>query len=140
MSGGALAQTPPPPPPPAGAPHPADADRDGMVTRAEALADADRRFAEMDADKDGKVTREERRAFRDAHRPGPARAGRPDGPRPDRDRAGRRGGEETTQAQFRDRAAAMFDRTDTNRDGRIDAQEREAARLLMRSRMIERRD
>ena len=132
LSGTALAQAPSPPPP--GAPHPADQDRDGVVTRAEALAEADRRFAAMDADGDGKVTRDERVAFRETHgRPGP-------GPRADRDGGGRRGGGEMTQAQSRERAAAMFDRTDTNRDGRIDAQEREAARLLMRSRMIERRD
>ena len=29
----------------------------------------------------------------------------------------------------------MFDRADTNHDGRVDAQEREAARLMMRARM-----
>lgn len=134
LSGAALAQAPAPPPSP-GAPHPADADRDGVVTRAEALAEADRRFAAMDADRDGKVTRDERVAFRETH----GRAG--SGPRADRD--GRRGGRvggEMTQEQSRERAAALFDRTDANRDGRIDAQEREAARLLMRSRVAERRD
>jgi len=45
-------------------------------------------------------------------------------------------GREWTQAQFRERALQRFDRVDSNRDGRIDPQEREAARLLMRARHI----
>ena len=125
--GSALAQTvaPPAPPPP------------GPVTRAEAQADADRRFAAMDADHDGKVTPDERRALREARQqnggPGAGHGGWGG-------REGRKGREsgDWTQADFRERALRRFDRVDTNRDGTIDPQEREAARLLMRSRMAER--
>ena len=61
------------------------------------------------------------------------------GGRGERGGAGR-GGEprDWTQADFRERALRRFDRVDTNRDGTIDPQEREAARLLMRARMAER--
>ena len=98
------------------------------VTRAQALADADRRFDAMDANHDGKITPDERQAYREARHP---RAGR--------DHEGREHkGRELTRDQFRERAAKRFDRIDTNRDGTIDANEREAARLLMRSRMAER--
>jgi Ca2+-binding EF-hand superfamily protein len=98
------------------------------VTRAQALADADRRFDAMDANHDGKITPDERKAYREARHP---RAGR--------DHEGREHkGRELTRDQFRERAAKRFDRIDTNRDGTIDANEREAARLLMRSRMAER--
>ena len=105
VSTGALAQTPP-----------AGPAQNAPVTRAQALADADRRFQAMDANRDGRISAEERRAYRDSKRD-------------------RRPGRELTQAEFRDRAAKRFDRIDTNKDGTIDAQEREAARLLMRARM-----
>ncbi|MEH3047753.1 ca2+ sensor protein [Sphingomonas adhaesiva] len=116
LSGAAAAQTPPPPRP--------DADR--IVTRQDAAAEADRRFAEMDTNRDGKISSDERRAFHDARRA-------------EREaRRGHRGGKdrEWTQAQFRERAMKRFDRIDTNHDGRIDAQEREAARMLMRARRV----
>lgn len=93
------------------------------ITRAQALAEADRRFDAMDTNRDGKISADERLAFREARQ---ARHGR--------DHKGR----ELTREQFRERAAKRFDRVDTNRDGTIDANEREAARLLMRSRMAER--
>ena len=61
-----LAQTeaaaPPPPPamaPPARGLMRADANGDGVVTRAEFLADAAARFDRMDANRDGRLTREE---------------------------------------------------------------------------------
>lgn len=41
-----------------------------------------------------------------------------------------------TREQFRERALRMFDRADTNQDGRVDQQEREAMRLMMRARRI----
>lgn len=168
LAGPAVAQTPPPP---GGPLMRADANNDGVVTRAEATAEANRRFAELDADRDGKVTPDERRAHRAAHRP--------DRPRPDanadgtltraeavaaatrrfdaadanrdgrlspeerpmhrgkhRGMRGHNGGNrEVTQADFRDRALKMFDRVDANHDGRIDTNEREAAKLVMRARM-----
>ncbi len=117
LSGAAAAQTPPPP-------HP-DANR--VVTRQDAAAEADRRFAAMDTNRDGKISSDERRAFREARR-----AER------EAKRGAHRGGKdrEWTQAQFRERAMKRFDRIDTNHDGRIDPQEREAARLLMRARRV----
>ena len=115
LSGVAGAQTPPRP------------DVARIVTRADAAAEADRRFAAMDTNRDGKISSDERRAFLEARR-----AER------EAKRGHHRGGKdrEWTQAQFRDRAFQRFDRIDTNHDGRIDAQEREAARLLMRARRV----
>lgn len=126
------AQTPPPPPAPM---QQSDADGDGVVTRDEAAADADRRFAAMDTNHDGKLTRDERRAWREQRRaPPPPRDGRGDG---DGDGARRhRRDADQTQAEFRDRALKRFDRIDTNHDGRIDANEREAMMMLMRSRRL----
>jgi len=118
------AQTPPPPPAPM---QQSDADGDGVVTRDEAAADADRRFAAMDTNHDGKLTRDERRTWREQRRaPPPRDAG--DGLRRDRRDT------DQTQTAFRDRALKRFDRIDTNHDGRIDATEREAMMMLMRSR------
>ena len=116
LSGAATAQTPPP----------SRADADRIVSRQDAAAEADRRFAAMDTDRDGKISQDERRAFREARRA------------EHEAKRGHRGGKdrEWTQAQFRERALKRFDRIDTNRDGRIDAQEREAARLLMRARRV----
>ncbi|MBW6526989.1 hypothetical protein KZ813_09090 [Sphingomonas sp. RHCKR7] len=138
----------------------ADADRDGVVTREEAAAEADRRFAAMDADGDGKIDRDERRAFRPPHpprgdmAPPPGEDGPPPPPPPggdvppppppgaERDRGDRgerrhrREPREITRAQFRERALRMFDRADANHDGRVDQQEREAMRLMMRARRI----
>lgn len=114
----------------------ADANGDGIVTRDEVIADADRRFAAIDTDHDGKLSREEMRAARDARGGDGAVAGgqmpptssaRPDRRGPDRP--------SLTREAFRERALRMFDRADTNHDGRVDAQEREAARLMMRARM-----
>lgn len=144
----------------------ADADRDGVVTREEAAAEADRRFAAMDTNGNGKIDRDERRAFRPPHHPRGDMAPPPgeDGPPPppppgvdapppppppgaERD-GGRRGWDERgdrhhrrapremTREQFPERALQMFDRADTNHDGRVDQQEREAMRLMMRARRI----
>lgn len=153
----AATDAPPPPPPHHRGPGMgrmggmmADADRDGTVTRAEAIADADRRFAAMDLNHDGKVTEDERRTARDQRRAAFAaqRAGAtgtpgapppppppPGGPaaKPPKDRV-------VTQAEFRDRALKMFDRMDANKDGTVDANERAAFRMTMRARMGDRFD
>ncbi|MEH3037414.1 MAG: ca2+ sensor protein [Sphingomonas adhaesiva] len=117
LSGAAAAQTPPP----------SRDDADRVVTRQDAAAQADRRFAAMDTNRDGKISPDERRAFHEARR-----AER------EAKRGAHRGGKdrEWTQAQFRERALKRFDRIDTNHDGRIDPQEREAARMLMRARRV----
>lgn len=141
----AMAQTPPSPPPgPRGA-GPADANRDGIVMRAEATAEAERRFAAIDTNRDGKVTKDEMRAERDRHRaerdarrdanpsaPGVQMAkhrgmnhGKREGmgKRLDADRDGT-----TTRAEWLKRADARFARADANKDGRIDANERTTMR------------
>lgn len=126
----------PPPPPHAGALMRADANHDGVVTRAEWLAAVDARFARLDADKDGKITPDERRA---AHR----RPGGPDGDRPMPGGPMMRHGpampppppgadRTVTLDQERAQATRLFDFIDQNRDGRIDAAEIEAARATVR--------
>lgn len=83
----------------------ADADRDGVITRAEATATADARFARFDADRDGSVTRRERRQAMRA-----ARAARHAQP--------------ITAAEFQRQAQARFARLDANHDGVLTADER----------------
>jgi hypothetical protein len=127
----AQAQTDAPPPPPRGhmgggmmGLHP---DASGNITRAAAIAAADQRFAAMDANHDGTVTPDEMRAYRDQRR-AEWQQRRPDGDRPDRaGRPERPAPQPITAEAFRARAVAMFDRLDTNHDGRIDAAERAAA-------------
>lgn len=130
----------------------ADANNDGVVTREEVVAEADRRFAEMDRDRDGTISRDERRAAREARR-GPARVGgeraapppppaATDAPPPPPPGARRGDGprrmmQPQTREDARARALRMFERADTNGDGRIDRQEIEAMRLLMRARMAD---
>lgn len=122
---GATAQTSSSPSPAPAAPADRDSNGDGVVTREEAAADADRRFAAMDANHDGKLTGDERRDWREQHR-APPRMKRGSGKRD----------EAQTQTAFRDHALRRFDRIDTNHDGRIDAREREAMMLMMRARRV----
>jgi len=122
--GVAIAQAPPPP-----------GRDDAVQTRADAIAQADARFDQMDADHDGVVTPDEMRAARLAMRDQAIARGDTPPPPPPADRGGRVGGMRhgggdgprrmtMTKAQFEERAAARFDRMDTNHDGRIDATER----------------
>lgn len=80
VAGAAVAQDMPSPPPGApgwtGGQMRADTNGDGVVTRAEALAQAGERFDRMDANHDGKLTRDEmeqigRRLMRRAGTPPP---------------------------------------------------------------------
>ena len=106
----------------------ADANHDGVITRAEAMAEADARFAKLDTDGDGQVTAAEMQARRSAMRDrmqarGKApRAGGPDGAR-----MGRRGDVDgdglMTKADAEARAAKRFDRMDANHDGKLDKTE-----------------
>jgi len=125
LATGAIAQTMPPAPPPGGGMMRLDANHDGVITRAEMIAEADARFAAMDTNKDGKVTPEERDATRQAMR---ARRGGGDEPRGAGMRPG--GDREMTRADALDRAGKRFDRLDTNHDGRLDAAELAAARPM----------
>ena len=113
LAGPTLAQTAAPAAPTA-KPMRADANGDGVVTRAEAAAAADARFTALDRNRDGKLSADEmpgRRWKRDDSTP------RPDAGRPD-----------ITREAFRARALERFDRMDANRDGRVDKSEREAMR------------
>ncbi|WP_162140019.1 hypothetical protein [Sphingomonas sp. Mn802worker] len=116
----------------------ADANGDGVVTRDEVIADADRRFATMDTDGDGKLSRDESRAARPHRRVYGERGEQaPSDPLGDRFSGGEDARPPMTREAFRDRALRMFDRADTNHDGRIDAREMEAMRLLRRARMAD---
>lgn len=141
----------------------ADANGDGMVTRAEMIAAATKHFDALDTNKDGKVTREEMMAARARHRaemmarwgsgepgqgwrhrgpggPGGPGGFGPDGPgfgpggpggpggmlgRLDSDHDGK-----VSQAEF----DAPFVMMDTNKDGFVEADERQAAAEAMRAR------
>ncbi len=102
-------------------------DAEGNITRAAAIAAADQRFAAMDTDHDGTISAQEMQAYREQRRAewqarrggggGGEHAGRPDRPAP----------RPVTAEAFRARALAMFDRLDTNHDGKVDATERAAA-------------
>ncbi|KQM98851.1 hypothetical protein [Sphingomonas sp. Leaf25] len=118
------------------APQPPRPMADGVLTRAEALARADRRFDAIDTDRDGRISAAERAALPqraprpavDAGTPPPPPA--PGGPRgfggarmlerADTDRDG-----VITREEYRAQAGAAFDRQDGNKDGRIDATERQ---------------
>ena len=122
------------PPPPGGGMHGGmrgglmgvQPDANGTITRAAAIAAADQRFAAMDANHDGTVTPDEMRAYREQRRAEYA-ARRPGSDRAGGDRPARPAPQPITADAFRARAAAMFDRLDTNHDGKIDAAERAAA-------------
>jgi hypothetical protein len=171
----------------------ADANKDGVLTRAELTASLEKRFAQMDVNGDGKITREDREALRQkrfdemfakidadhngqiskaelqaAHQArmaarkdggpegherghgmrmgmGPGADGH-DGPSPaGGPRKGRMGGmgmhradangdSVLTREAFLAPALAMFDRADTNKDGKVTKEEREAARTAMKAR------
>ncbi len=102
----------------------ADANNDGIVTRAEAIAAADARFAALDTNHDGQVTGDEMMAAMP-----PRRAARMDGgdARP-----------AMTKAEFEARSLRRFDRLDADGNGRIDATEFANAREAMRERRQER--
>lgn len=123
-----------------------DANKDGVLTREEALAAADVQFARMDQNKDGKVDATE---MRPPHRRGggnaPADANAPAGkPAPGMHRRGM--GERMlarvdankdgaiSREEFRAAATTRFERMDANRDGRIDAAEQNALRERMKAR------
>ena len=127
-----------------------DADGDGVLTRDEAMAQADARFDRMDANKDGKLTPDEMRPHRPmggaGTPPPPAADGAAPPPAPGTPAMAGRGGfaermfarldtngdGTIDREEFRAQAAKRFDRMDTNKDGKIDAAERQAARDAMR--------
>jgi hypothetical protein len=108
----------------------ADANGDGVVTRAEYGAQVDARFARMDANGDGKIDGDETLRGRYARGgdapppppPAPAGAGAAPPPPPPMLSG--------TRDQFRAAAMARFDRLDANRDGKIDAGEMQAMMVM----------
>ena len=125
-----------------------DANRDGVATRAAAIAQADARFAQMDTDHDGRVTAGEMRAYRTAMHDRMIASGR-DVPVPPpggakHDGMGRRmdpnGDGSVTREEFEARALKRFDRMDANHDGTIDATERANAAEMRHVDRRERRD
>jgi hypothetical protein len=128
---------------PAGAPAPRqgpDANQDGFLSRAEAQAAADTRFARLDANGDGKLLPDERpeRPRGDGYR-----AGGPMGPEGGPRRGMRHGGPEggpmravlfeeydanrdgaLSKAEFRKHALKTFDARDGNGDGKVKLPER----------------
>jgi hypothetical protein len=134
LAGGAYAaqQTPAPAPAPQDRPirgdmlAKADANNDGVITKAEYLADVDARFAKLDANKDGKITKNERPDG------GEGRGGRM------MSRTDTNGDGAISLDEQRAQAIRRFDRLDANSDGKIDQAERDAARDRMRG-MMERR-
>lgn len=124
-----------------------DTDHNGIVTAAERRAEharmAEQHFLAMDTDRNGQVSLEEFRAARERMRGpmpgGPDGAGAPPPPPPPiaggrgRGWADKHGPEgDVTKADFTARALALFDRIDSNKDGKITAQERDAARAQMK--------
>ena len=125
-----------------------DANHDGVSTRAEAIAQADARFAQMDTDHDGRITAGEMRAYREALHDRMVASGRdvpvpPPGGRK-HDGMGRRmdpnGDGSVTRDEFEARALKRFDRMDANHDGTIDATERANAAEMRHVDRRERRD
>jgi Ca2+-binding EF-hand superfamily protein len=118
------------------------------VTRAEAIEQADARFAQMDTDHDGRITAGEMRAYREALHDRMVASGRdvpvpPPGGRK-HDGMGRRmdpnGDGSVTREEFEARALKRFDRMDANHDGTIDATERANAAEMRHVDRRERRE
>lgn len=145
ITSAATAQSTPAAPP---APMRQDANRDGVTTRAEAIAQADARFAQMDTDHDGRVSGGEMRAYREAMHDRMVAKGR-DVPVPPpgggkHDGMGRRmdpnGDGSVSREEFEARAVKRFDRMDANHDGTIDATERANAAEMRHVDRRERRE
>jgi len=96
----------------------ADANHDGVVTRAEAIAEAERRFARLDVNGDGYITQNE------IAPDGPPRGG-PGLPPPP-------GDEHAERPRI---GARMFERIDANDDGRLSRDEYIAADLKLFDRL-----
>jgi hypothetical protein len=103
----------------------ADANKDGVITKAEFDTQRTARFAELDTNKDGFLSDAERAAGRAGGPPPGAQAG---GPPPGGGGGGNmdaNGDGKISKAEFLANNG-MFARVDTNKDGKIDAAERAA--------------
>jgi hypothetical protein len=130
----------------------ADSNGDGQVSRAEAQAASDTRFAKMDANGDGKLDATDRAAMAEKRggegkRKGGKRGdhrerGGPGGPGGGRggpmlDLADTNNDKAISRDEFRTASLTMFTRADANKDGVVTAAEQQAARAKMRERMRE---
>ncbi|WP_157968753.1 MULTISPECIES: hypothetical protein [unclassified Sphingomonas] len=148
LAGVAQAQTATPPAPVPPAPPPGammqrvDSNHDGVVSRAEALAEAGARFDAMDANHDGQLSDAERIAYRDTMRSRwRARAGGeatppPPPPPPPAATPAADARPPIARADYIARAAARFDRMDANHDGKLDPTEAASARGYARRGMM----
>ena len=129
------------------APVKADADRNRIVTKAEAIAAADARFAKIYANGDGSISQSEfmaiheagaeRRADRRKKRMKRIGAGMREGRQPPRlgamvmmARADINGDKAVSQAEFRAAIDARFSKADANQDDSISMEERQAVRKM----------
>lgn len=139
------AAAPPAPPAPVAAPAAAEAPRAMRpVTRAEVQAQVQAAFARLDANHDGFVTREEAEAGRPMRPEGAPAAGGRGGFRGGGTMFARFGGRgfaemdanndgKVSLAEVNAFAMRIFDRFDTNKDGTISPEERQAARDAFRA-------
>ena len=123
----------------------ADTNHDGIITRDEAIAAADRRFDMIDANHDGRITPDEMMAYRDQmmarrgggdNAPPPPPGGAKHAPGMGR-RADPNGDGVITRDEYRARAMERFDRMDANHDGKIDRTEMANLREM---RQVDRRE
>jgi Ca2+-binding EF-hand superfamily protein len=98
-----------------------DANHDGAISRAEFLTPVNARFDRLDGDHDGVISPQERQAMPGTH---PRFVGRAGG-RPNLDT---NGDGAVARAEWDAATAAMFERMDANRDGRVTREEAEAGR------------
>lgn len=127
-----------------------DIDRDGQITQADRDARRaqrmDARFTALDTNKDGQISKAEFTAGHQARSDKRAEAGKGEGRKGHHFRGRHHGGKgmmggwrgqggkdgAVTKAQYMAGPLAMFDRADTNKDGKVTAEEMTAARNAMR--------
>ena len=99
----------------------ADTNHDGVITKAEAVAEADARFARLDTDGNGQVTAPEMQARRDAMRERMQERRKARADKMGQRKLGTDG--IMTKAEAEARATKRFDKMDANHDGKIDKTE-----------------